>query len=146
MTSWCSRGTSRSARSASTICCRFPAWRTSATCRGERILGLSKLARIVGHFAARPQMQERMTRQIADFLDHELCPAGAGVVLEAEHTCMTMRGVRSRGASTVTSALTGVLRADAQARTEFLALVENVPGPARRAQLYPGHAADYRHS
>src|SRR5262249_14260314 len=62
---------------------------------GDRILGLSKLARIVGHFAARPQTQERMTRQIADFLDTELSPVGAGVVLEAEHTCMTLRGVRS---------------------------------------------------
>jgi GTP cyclohydrolase I len=89
---------------------------------GERILGLSKLARIVGHFAARPQTQERITRQIADFLEDELCPAGAGVVLEAEHTCMTLRGVRSHGASTVTSALTGVLRTDATARAEFLAL------------------------
>lgn len=89
---------------------------------GERILGLSKLARIVGHFAARPQTQERLTRQIADFLEDELGPAGAGVVLEAEHTCMTLRGVRSHGASTVTSAVTGVLRADATARAEFLAL------------------------
>jgi GTP cyclohydrolase I len=88
----------------------------------DRILGLSKLARIVGHFAARPQTQERMTRQIVDFLEDELCPAGAGVVLEAEHTCMTLRGVRSHGASTVTSALTGVLRADPTARAEFLAL------------------------
>jgi GTP cyclohydrolase I len=95
---------------------------------GERILGLSKLARIVGHFAARPQTQERMTRQVADFLDDELCPAGAGVVLEAEHTCMTLRGVRSHGATTVTSALTGTLRADARARAEFLALA-GVAGP-----------------
>lgn len=89
---------------------------------GDRILGLSKLARVVGHVAARPQTQERMSRQIADFLDEELRPAGAGVVLEAEHTCMTLRGVRARGSSTVTSALTGVLRADAAARAEFLAL------------------------
>jgi GTP cyclohydrolase I len=89
---------------------------------GDRILGLSKLARIVGHFAARPQTQERMTRQIADFLDTELSPLGAGVVLEAEHTCMTLRGVRSHGASTVTSALTGTLRADPSTRAEFLAL------------------------
>ena len=74
---------------------------------GARILGLSKLARVAGHFAARPQTQERMTRQIADFLHERLDPLGAGVVIEAEHTCMTLRGVRSHGASTVTSALTG---------------------------------------
>jgi GTP cyclohydrolase I len=89
---------------------------------GKRILGLSKLARVVGHFAARPQTQERMTRQVADFLEDELSPAGAGVVLEAEHTCMTLRGVRAHGATTVTSALTGALRADVRARAEFLAL------------------------
>jgi GTP cyclohydrolase I len=94
---------------------------------GERILGLSKLARLVGHFAARPQTQERMTRQIAGFLDEQLNPVGAGVVLEAEHTCMTLRGVRSQGATTVTSTLTGALRADANARAEFLALA-GVPG------------------
>jgi GTP cyclohydrolase IA len=88
----------------------------------DRILGLSKLARLVAHFAARPQTQERMTRQIADFLDDQLNPVGAGVVLEAEHTCMTLRGVRSHGATTVTSTLTGRLRADADARAEFLAL------------------------
>jgi len=89
---------------------------------GGRILGLSKLARVVGHFAARPQTQERMTRQIADFLDDQLDPLGTGVVIQAEHTCMTLRGVRSHGASTVTSALTGTLRAGAAARAEFLAL------------------------
>jgi GTP cyclohydrolase I len=95
---------------------------------GERLAGLSKLARIVGHFAARPQTQERMTRQIAGFLDEHLDPLGAGVVLEAEHTCMTLRGVRSHGATTVTSTLMGTLRADATARAEFLALA----GVARR--------------
>lgn len=89
---------------------------------GERLVGLSKLARIVGHFAARPQTQERMTRQIAGFLDENLDPLGAGVVIEAEHTCMTLRGVRSQGTTTVTSTLTGRLRADASARAEFLAL------------------------
>jgi GTP cyclohydrolase IA len=93
----------------------------------KRILGLSKLARLVGHFAARPQTQERMTRQIAGFLDEQLNPVGAGVVLEAEHTCMTLRGVRSHGATTVTSTLTGSLRADPNARAEFLALA-GVPG------------------
>jgi GTP cyclohydrolase I len=94
---------------------------------GERILGLSKLARLVEHFAARPQTQERLTKQVADFLTDRLRPKGAGVVLEAEHTCMTLRGVRAVGATTVTSALSGTLRADARSRAEFFALA-GVPG------------------
>jgi GTP cyclohydrolase I len=94
---------------------------------GERILGLSKLARLVEHFAARPQVQERLTKQVADCLSDLLDPKGAGVVLEAEHSCMTLRGVRARGSSTVTSALVGVLRSDARSRAEFFALA-GVPG------------------
>jgi GTP cyclohydrolase IA len=94
---------------------------------GERILGLSKLARIVEHFAARPQTQERLTKQVADCLTEQLSPRGAGVVLEAEHTCMTLRGVRALGARTVTSALGGALRADPRSRAEFFALA-GVPG------------------
>ena len=89
---------------------------------GERILGLSKLARLVEHHAARPQTQERLTKQIADSLAVRLQPRGTGVVLAAEHTCMTLRGVRARGATTITSALLGSLRADARSRAEFLAL------------------------
>ena len=89
---------------------------------GERILGLSKLARLVEHFAARPQTQERLTKQVADCLAERLSPRGAGVVLEAEHTCMTLRGVRAVGALTVTSALHGCLRTDARSRAEFFAL------------------------
>ena len=89
---------------------------------GERILGLSKLARIVGHFARRPQVQERLTKQIADWLAGHLGPKGVGVVIEAEHTCMTLRGVQAVGASTVTSTLLGVLRSDAGSRQEFFAL------------------------
>jgi GTP cyclohydrolase IA len=89
---------------------------------GERILGLSKLARAVEHFAARPQTQERLTRQVADCLDERLRPRGVGVVMEAEHTCMTLRGVRAAGAKTVTSALLGALRASAHSRAEFFAL------------------------
>jgi GTP cyclohydrolase IA len=88
---------------------------------GDRILGLSKLARLVEHYAARPQTQERLTKQIADSLDARL-QRGTGVVLEAEHTCMTLRGVRARGSTTITSALLGTLRADARSRAEFLAL------------------------
>jgi GTP cyclohydrolase I len=89
---------------------------------GERILGLSKLARVVEHFAARPQTQERLTKQVADCLATHLRPRGVGVVLQAEHTCMTMRGVRAVGATTLTSALLGTLRADPRSRAEFFAL------------------------
>ena len=98
---------------------------------GERILGLSKLARIVEHFAAQPQTQERLTMQVANCLDENLRPRGVGVVLEAEHTCMTQRGIRALGATTVTSALLGTLRADPRSRAEFFALarVPTVPGP-----------------
>jgi GTP cyclohydrolase IA len=88
----------------------------------DRILGLSKLARLVGHFAARPQTQERLTRQVADALVTHLGPRGVGVVLEAEHSCMTQRGVRALGAKTVTSALLGTLREDPRFRAEFFAL------------------------
>jgi GTP cyclohydrolase I len=88
----------------------------------ERILGLSKLARVVGHFAARPQVQERLTKQVAGWLADNLDPAGVGVVVEAEHTCMTLRGVRASGSTTVTSTLLGALREDARSRQEFFAL------------------------
>jgi GTP cyclohydrolase I len=96
---------------------------------GERILGLSKMARLVEHFAARPQTQERLTMQVAKCLDANLHPRGVGVVMEAEHTCMTQRGVRALGATTVTSALLGTLRTDPRSRAEFFALAR-VPNPA----------------
>lgn len=89
---------------------------------GERILGLSKLARVVGHFAARPQVQERLTKQVAGWLQENLAPAGVGVVIEAEHSCMTIRGIRAAGSTTVTSALLGTLREDPRSRQEFFAL------------------------
>jgi GTP cyclohydrolase IA len=89
---------------------------------GDRILGLSKLARLVEHIAARPQVQERLTQQIADWLHRELDAKGVGVVLDAEHTCMTLRGVQAVGARTVTSALRGVLRDSPSSRAEFFAL------------------------
>jgi GTP cyclohydrolase I len=89
---------------------------------GARILGLSKFARTVDHFARRPQTQERLTMQIARHLTDSLAPRGVGVVIEAEHTCMSLRGARARGARTVTSALLGHLRDDPAARSEFLAL------------------------
>lgn len=89
---------------------------------GERILGLSKLARVVEHFACRPQVQERLTKQVADWLAEQLRPKGVGVVIAAEHSCMTLRGVQAVGSTTVTSTLLGVLRADARSRQEFFAL------------------------
>ena len=89
---------------------------------GERILGLSKLARVVELFAKRPQVQERMTQQVARWLDEHLRPTGVGVVLDAQHSCMTVRGVMAVGSSTTTSALTGRFRGDARTRNEFLAL------------------------
>jgi len=89
---------------------------------GGRILGLSKLARVVELFARRPQVQERLTTQVARWLDSHLSPKGVGVVIEAEHSCMTLRGVEAHGAKTVTSALLGVLRTDPLSRSEFLNL------------------------
>lgn len=94
---------------------------------GQRILGLSKLARVVELFARRPQVQERLTKQIADWLQTHLRPRGVGVVIEAEHMCMTVRGVRAGGASTITSTLLGTLREDPRSRAEFLALATSTP-------------------
>lgn len=88
----------------------------------ERILGLSKLARVVELFARGLQVQERLTKQVADWLDAELAPRGVGVVIEAEHLCMTVRGVQASGSTTVTSTLLGTLREDPRSRAEFLAL------------------------
>jgi GTP cyclohydrolase IA len=89
---------------------------------GTRILGLSKFARVVEHCARDLQVQERLTVQIADWLQEHLAPKGVGVVLEAEHMCMSLRGVQKFGARTVTSALHGLVRDDARTRQEFLAL------------------------
>ena len=88
-----------------------------------RVIGLSKLARIVDSFSKKPQLQERLTSQIADFLDKELSPQGVAVVIEAEHLCMTMRGARAAGAKTQTSALRGSMRKDAKTRAEAMALL-----------------------
>jgi GTP cyclohydrolase I len=89
---------------------------------GERIVGLSKLARVVEHFARDLQVQERLTTQVAGWLEHELAPRGVGVVLEAEHMCMSLRGALKPGAKTVTSSLHGLIRDDARTRQEFLSL------------------------
>ena len=93
----------------------------------ERIIGLSKLGRVVEHFARDLQIQERLTTQIAGWLQHELAPKGVGVVLEAEHLCMSLRGVQTPGAKTVTSSLHGLVRNDARTRQEFLALTTGGP-------------------
>ena len=89
---------------------------------GARILGLSKLARVVELFARGLQVQERLTKQVADWLQEALEPKGVGVVLQAEHLCMSLRGVQASGSLTVTSALHGLLREDPRSRSEFFAL------------------------
>ena len=92
---------------------------------GERILGLSKFARTVDFFARRAQTQERLTQQVAEHLQEHLQARGVGVVVAAEHTCMSLRGARATGARTVTSALFGALRDDPASRGEFLALARD---------------------
>ncbi|MGV9584777.1 GTP cyclohydrolase I FolE [Nocardia farcinica] len=94
---------------------------------GDRILGLSKLARVVEHFSRRPQVQERLTKQVADWLAEHLRPRGVGVVIDAEHTCMTLRGVQAVGTSTVTSTMLGTLREDPRSRQEFFSLTGIAP-------------------
>lgn len=88
-----------------------------------RVIGLSKLARIVNSFARRPQLQERLTAQLADFLEQELQPQGVAVIIEAEHLCMTMRGIRAAGSRTQTSALRGRMKSDVRTRAEALSLL-----------------------
>ena len=94
---------------------------------GERILGLSKLARVLELFARDLQVQERLTKQVADWLQERLEPRGVGVVIEAEHLCMSLRGVHAAGSRTTTSALHGALREDARTRDEFLSLCRMHP-------------------
>ena len=89
-----------------------------------KVIGLSKLARIVETFAKRPQLQERLTAQIADFLYEKLSPMGVAVVIEAQHLCMTMRGARAAGSETRTSALRGNMRSDAKTRAEVMSLLK----------------------
>jgi GTP cyclohydrolase I len=91
----------------------------------DRVVGISKLARVVRGYARRLQIQEKMTSEIATAIDEVLRPQGVGVVIEAEHSCMTLRGVDVPGASLTTSALLGVVRDDARTREEFLRLVRN---------------------
>lgn len=88
----------------------------------DRVVGLSKIPRMVDHYARRPQTQERLTVQIADALAARLHPRGIGVIIEATHTCMTQRGARATGSATTTSAVRGALREDARSRAEFFSL------------------------
>jgi GTP cyclohydrolase I len=89
-----------------------------------KVTGLSKLVRVIEGFARRPQVQERLTSQVADCLMEKLKPQGVLVVIEAEHLCMSMRGVRKPGALTVTSAVRGILRKNASTRNEAMALIK----------------------
>ena len=88
--------------------------------RSGNVIGLSKIARLVDGYAKRPQVQERLTRQVADALEEHLQPRGVLVVMEAEHLCMSMRGVRKAGSSTVTSSVTGIFRANVATRAEAM--------------------------
>lgn len=90
----------------------------------NKIIGLSKIARIVDNFAKRPQVQERLTHDIADFLYKKMNAKGVAVIMEAEHMCMSIRGAKASGSITQTSALRGVIRSDARTRAEALALLD----------------------
>lgn len=90
----------------------------------NKIIGLSKIARIVDNFSKKPQVQERLTHDIADFLYKEMNAKGVAVIMEAEHMCMSIRGAKASGSKTQTSALRGVIRSDARTRSEALALLD----------------------
>jgi GTP cyclohydrolase IA len=90
-----------------------------------RVVGLSKLARALEILARRPQLQERLTSQLADVIMETLEPAGVGVVIRANHLCMTMRGIKKPGSETVTSAMRGVFRREAATRSEFMGLISH---------------------
>jgi GTP cyclohydrolase I len=89
-----------------------------------RVVGLSKLARVVEEISHRPQVQERMTHQIADLMQHELDPKGVVVVLEASHSCMTIRGIRKPGSVTITSAVRGLFKTNQASRAEVMAFIQ----------------------
>ena len=93
-------------------------------CAEGRIVGISKLARVVETIARRPQVQERMTTEIADAIDVGIHPAGVAVVLQAEHLCMTMRGIKKPGSNVITSAIRGTFRSKAASRAEFFSLIQ----------------------
>jgi GTP cyclohydrolase IA len=91
--------------------------------RKGKILGLSKIARIVDTLSKKPQLQERLTSQVADVIMEAIDPLGIGVVVEAEHLCMTMRGIKKPGSKTITSALRGIMKTDARTRAEVMSLI-----------------------
>lgn len=91
--------------------------------KGGKVVGISKLARVAEAFARRPQLQERLTSQIADCINEALNPMGVGVVIQAEHMCMTMRGIKKPGSITVTSAVRGIFETRSQTRAELFALL-----------------------
>jgi len=91
--------------------------------KGGKVVGISKIARVTEVFARRPQLQERLTSQIADCIYDTLKPYGVGVIIEAEHMCMTMRGINKPGSHTITSAVRGIFETRAQTRNEFLSLI-----------------------
>jgi GTP cyclohydrolase I len=91
--------------------------------RGGKVVGISKLARVAESYAKRPQLQERLTSQIADCINNRLNPQGVAVIIEAEHMCMTMRGIRKPGALTVTSAVRGIFQSRPETRAELLSLI-----------------------
>ena len=90
-----------------------------------RIVGLSKIARVVEEYARRPQVQERLTSQVADVMMDKLAPQGVGVVLESTHTCMTMRGIRKPGSLMVTSAVRGTFKSRRETRAEFMSFIHS---------------------
>jgi GTP cyclohydrolase I len=96
-----------------------------------KVVGLSKLARLVEGYARRPQVQERLTMQIADALMEELAPIGAACVVEAVHTCMTIRGAKKHGSTMVTSALRGIFKENPASRAEVLSLIHSKDSPER---------------
>ena len=89
-----------------------------------KVVGLSKVARLVENFARQPQIQERMTKQIADSIEENLLTDGVGVVIVAEHSCLSFRGIKKHGATMITSAMNGNFRTDAKTRSEFMSLIE----------------------
>lgn len=93
--------------------------------RKGKIIGLSKIARIVDIIAKKPQLQERLTSEVAEVIMETITPLGVAVVVEAEHLCMTMRGIKKPGTKTLTSALRGIIRTDARTRAEVMALINN---------------------
>ncbi len=108
----------------------------------NKVIGLSKIPRIVEMFARRLQVQERLTSQIAEAIKDKIAPLGVAVVIEATHLCMSMRGVEKQNSSAITSSMLGTFRSDARTRMEFLELIKLRSGAALRTNATLGHHAD----